>query len=282
MFRSRLFSSVILIGLLILMVWQEYRTALFVLVSLLGLIAQSEFYAMQEAKGLRVFKKAGLICGAAFFIITYVGLVFLKGDVRNTKALETFIILLSILFILGRQVFEKKQSTALATVALTLFGFFYIPYLFHFIPKIFFNEASSQGNGVMLALYLVAVTKVTDIGAYLWGSWLGRHKMIPLISPKKTWEGLAGGILTALALSLFLTWLMPNALAPIVGIHAVILGVLLSSVSVVGDLAESVIKRDSDSKDSGVVIPGIGGSLDLVDSLLYTGPLFYCYLILIS
>ena len=114
MFRSRLFSSVILIGLLILMVWQEYRTALFVLVSLLGLIAQSEFYAMQEAKGLRVFKKAGLICGAAFFIITYVGLVFLKGDVRNTKALETFIILLSILFILGRQVFEKKQTAFFA------------------------------------------------------------------------------------------------------------------------------------------------------------------------
>jgi phosphatidate cytidylyltransferase len=183
---------------------------------------------------------------------------------------------------LSRQVFEKNQSTAVATVALTLFGFFYIPYLFHFIPKIIFDQASASGHGVMLALYLVAVTKVTDMGAYLWGSWLGRNKMITRISPKKTWEGFVGGIVSAVALSFLLTWLMPEQLAVITGIHALVLGLLLSVVSVVGDLAESVIKRDAQSKDSGAMIPGIGGSLDLVDSLLYTGPLFYSYLILIS
>ncbi len=282
MFRSRLISSILLIILLSVMVWQEYRSALFVLVSLLGLIAQWEFYVMQEAKGLKVFKKAGLVCGATFFVITYVCLVFLPNEPDNTQALETFSILCAILFILSRQVFEKKQTTAVTTVALTLFGFFYIPYLFHFIPKIIFNEPVPGGDGILLAIYLVAVTKVTDIGAYLWGSCLGRHKMIPTISPKKTWEGFAGGIATAVALSVLLTWLLPEPLAVIGGIHAWILGAMLSLVSVVGDLAESVIKRDSQSKDSGAVIPGIGGALDLVDSLLYTGPLFYSYLLLIS
>jgi phosphatidate cytidylyltransferase len=282
MFRSRLISSILLIGLLATMVWQEYRNALFVLVSMLGLIAQWEFYVMQEAKGLKVFKKAGLVCGASFFAISYVCLVIIPDDPRNCQALETFTILCAILFVLSRQVFEKQQTTAVATVALTLFGFFYVPYLFHFIPKIIFNEPAQGANGILLALYLVAVTKVTDMGAYLWGSWLGRHKMIPHISPQKTWEGFVGGILTSVGLSVLLTWLLPDQLSVIGGVHAWVLGVLLSLVSVVGDLAESVIKRDSHSKDSGAVIPGIGGALDLVDSLLYTGPLFYSYLLLIG
>jgi phosphatidate cytidylyltransferase len=282
MFRSRFISSVLLIAMLAVMVWQQSKNGLYLLVSLLALIAQWEFYVMQEAKGLKVFKKAGVSCGAVFLVISYVGLVLMNREPRNSQALETFTILGVILFILGRQVFEKQQNTAVATVALTLFGFFYVPYLFHFIPKIIFNEPGAGGNGIILALYLVIVTKITDMGAYLWGSWLGRHKMIPNISPKKTWEGFIGGILSSVALSLLLTWLMPEQLSVIVGIHALILGFLLSLVSVVGDLAESVIKRDSQSKDSGAVIPGIGGALDLVDSLLYTGPLFYSYLLLIG
>ncbi|NJK92242.1 MAG: phosphatidate cytidylyltransferase [Blastochloris sp.] len=281
MFRSRLISSICLIALLAGMVWQEYRSGLFLMVSILALVAQWEFYIMQEAKGLKVFKKAGLMAGAVFLLTIYLTLLFPPAEPRHTQGVETFAILCGILFILSRQVFEKAQNTAVLTVALTLFGFIYVPYLFISFQNLF-EQATQEGDGIMLALYLVVVTKVTDIGAYLWGSWLGRHKMIPQISPKKTWEGFAGGILTSIGASVGLSLLLPEQLAPITGIHAVILGLVLSLVSVVGDLAESVIKRDSQSKDSGAVIPGIGGSLDLVDSLLYTGPLFYSYLILVA
>ena len=134
-------------------------------------------------------------------------------------------------------------------------------------------------TGIFLAAYLISVTKVTDIGAYMVGSRFGRHKMSPSISPKKSWEGFVAGLVSGLGLSILMVSCMPEALVDLRFSHAIILGVLIPLVSVVGDLAESIIKRDADIKDSGGIIPGIGGSLDLIDSLLYTAPLFYFYLI---
>ena len=187
-----------------------------------------------------------------------------------------------IIAILTRTVFEKPHATPVATAALTLLGFFYVPFLFHFMLKIIFGLGRGHADGVFLALYLLAVTKFTDIGAYVTGSVFGRHKMSPAISPKKTWEGFFGGVGLALAVSLLLVHRFPQQLSDISGWHAAVLGLLLPVVSVVGDLAESVIKRDAQSKNSGDIIPGIGGSLDLIDSLLFTGPLFYSYLLFVT
>lgn len=136
-------------------------------------------------------------------------------------------------------------------------------------------------SGVYFAAYLIAVTKFTDIGAYLVGSKFGKHKMSPEISPKKSWEGLAAGLVSGLAVSLLMVKFMPESLGLMQYSHAIILGLLIPLVGVIGDLAESIVKRDADIKDSGGVIPGIGGSFDLIDSLLYTAPVFYFYLIYI-
>ena len=163
-------------------------------------------------------------------------------------------------------------------MALTLFGFFYVPYLLNYATKILFSVP--DGAGIPLLAYAVAITKFTDVGAYVAGSLFGRHKLSPLISPKKTWEGLAGGMVVALLTSVGLIQLFPQALGSLSGIHAWILGVLLAGVSVIGDLGESVVKRDAHVKDSGKFIPGIGGALDLVDSLLFSLPVFYGYMIL--
>jgi len=140
------------------------------------------------------------------------------------------------------------------------------------------NFASAYGRYFVMSL--VVVTKFTDIGAYLIGSTLGRHKMIPRISPKKTWEGTAGGIIFAMASSVLALHFMPTTLGAygLTMPHAVILGLLLGAAAVVGDLAESLIKREAGVKDSGTILPGHGGALDLVDSLLFTAPLLYVYL----
>jgi phosphatidate cytidylyltransferase len=128
---------------------------------------------------------------------------------------------------------------------------------------------------------LIAVTKFSDMGAYLTGSAIGRHLMSPQISAKKTWEGFFGALGFALLCSLALFKLMPGHLSMLNWTHASVLGLLLGFGAVIGDLAESIVKRSTGVKDSGNLLPGIGGALDLIDSLLFTAPLLFFYLRLV-
>jgi len=105
--------------------------------------------------------------------------------------------------------------------------------------------------------------------------------MIPHISAKKTWEGFFGALVFAFLCSLALFKLMPGHLSVLTWTHATILGLLLGFAAVIGDLAESIIKRSTGVKDSGNLLPGIGGALDLLDSLLFTAPLLFFYLRLV-
>jgi phosphatidate cytidylyltransferase len=121
------------------------------------------------------------------------------------------------------------------------------------------------------------VTKFSDMGAYVVGSLCGKHLLIPHISPKKTWEGFFGAIAFATLGSYGMLHLAGDRLPALNDLHAGILGVLLGFAAIIGDLAESIIKRSTDTKDSGQMLPGIGGVLDLIDSLLFTAPLLFFY-----
>jgi phosphatidate cytidylyltransferase len=128
-------------------------------------------------------------------------------------------------------------------------------------------------QGALLVVFLVLVTKMGDVGAYFMGRFFGRHSLIPRISPHKTIEGTIGGlafsVVTALAGRLYL---------PVFSFaHLLTLGLLLGILAQVGDLAESLLKRDCAVKDSGTSISGFGGMLDIIDSLIFTAPIFYCY-----
>lgn len=278
MFGWRLLSSLLLWGLVIALVALRYTNGVFLLIAVTGLAAQREFYLSQIAAGRNVFMKTGLLAGALLYAATYFSVVSPYGRLPETFSGEAILVLLVILGALTRRVFDVKIEGAAVAMALTLFGFFYVPYLLNYATKILFSVP--DGAGIPLLAYAVAITKFTDVGAYVAGSLFGRHKLSPLISPKKTWEGLAGGMVVALLTSVGLVQLFPNALGSLAGIHAWILGLLLAGVSVIGDLGESVVKRDAHVKDSGKFIPGIGGALDLVDSLLFSLPVFYGYLIL--
>jgi phosphatidate cytidylyltransferase len=181
--------------------------------------------------------------------------------------------------------FERlRNDEPLQTMAYTLFGLLYVLWLFNFITKIVYltpRSSSGQLTGQFYVLYLIAVTKFSDMGAYLTGSVIGRHLMVPHISAKKTWEGFLGAIIFALLCSLALYKLMPGHLSVLNWTHATVLGLLLGIAAILGDLAESIVKRSTGVKDSGNLLPGIGGALDLLDSLLFTAPLLFFYMRLV-
>lgn len=133
---------------------------------------------------------------------------------------------------------------------------------------------SSVAGGPGLVLFLVLLTESNDVAQYIWGKLLGRHKIIPKVSPNKTWEGFVGGFLTTTGLSVLLApWLTPLSLE-----HAIIAGLLIGWAGFIGDVVISALKRDIGVKDSGALIPGHGGMLDRIDSLTYTAPLFFHFM----
>ena len=180
---------------------------------------------------------------------------------------------------------------ALVAVGATLLGFVYITLMFSFTAHLlvlpvrddygagFVALTKLPASSCFLLLWLIAVTKFTDMGAYITGSLIGKHKMIPHISPGKTWEGFAGGLFFAQLAGFGLYFGFHDHFAILEGpLHVAILGLLLAVLAVVGDLAESVVKRSAGAKDSGNMLPGIGGSLDLIDSICFTAPALYFYL----
>lgn len=127
------------------------------------------------------------------------------------------------------------------------------------------------GGGAGLVLYLVFLTQFNDVMQYTWGKLFGRHKIIPKVSPNKTWQGFGGGVLTTTVLAAALgPWLTPLSV-----IETVLAGLIIGAGGFVGDLIISALKRDIGVKDSGNLLPGHGGLLDRVDSLFYTAPLFF-------
>jgi phosphatidate cytidylyltransferase len=128
-----------------------------------------------------------------------------------------------------------------------------------------------NGGGPGLVLYLLFLTEFNDVAQYIWGRTLGRHKAIPKVSPGKTLEGLLGGVATTLVLA----WLLAPRLTPLTPGESILAGVIIGFGGFVGDVVMSAVKRDLGLKDSGTLLPGHGGVLDRIDSLLYTAPLFF-------
>jgi phosphatidate cytidylyltransferase len=198
-----------------------------------------------------------------------------SGSPARVNDFETGFIILFVLGLCVRQLVARNGATGMVAMATTLFGLMYVPWLLNFIQKINFFPGV---EGRYFLLYFVLLTKFSDTGAYAVGSFIGRHKLIPRISPGKTWEGFGGAIVLSTAASLGFWHFLGSHLEGMNWIHAVVLGVLLSVTAVIGDLIESLFKREAGVKDSGKFFPGIGGVLDLLDSLLFNAPIMYLYL----
>lgn len=226
-----------------------------------------EFYHIAKGKGLSPAASIGIIA-----TICFVYLVFLNTQIPTTGFWLPVVFLVALAAAFVYYLFFRNQP--LINLSVTLFGLIYLTFPLSYIIPINFV------HGRWWFLYLLLVTKMTDTGAYFAGKILGRHKLAPTISPAKTWEGAIGGTLSGVLVSLFFMWaterLYPNE-QWISLWQAIILGFGLSFLAQLGDFAESLIKRDAGVKDSNH-LPGLGGMLDMLDSLVFTTPVLYYFL----
>ena len=281
-FFRRLITSVILWTVILMALFSSSSLisdgVFLIIIVFLALAGLAEFYGLAEKRGIACFKGCGLLGGALLMVGTFlelIGKIGTQGSPARVNDFETGFIILFVLGISVRQLVSKSNAAGITAIATTLLGLMYVPWLLNFIQKInFFPDV----DGKYFLLYFILVTKFSDMGAYSIGSLIGRHKMIPRISPGKTWEGFAGAILVSTAASLVFVHFFGAKMAGMNLLHATILGTILSVTAVIGDLIESLFKREAGVKDSGALFPGIGGILDLLDSLLFNAPIMYLYL----
>jgi phosphatidate cytidylyltransferase len=281
-FLRRLVSTVVLWTGILAAMFSSHRFVsdgvFAVLVAFLALTGLLEFYGLAQKRGLACFKVSGVVGGVLLMCGTFAHLHGWLG-ISNTPArvndFETGFLILFVLGLCLRQLFARDNTSGLTAIAVTLLGLMYVPWLLNFMQKINFFPGV---EGKYFLLYFILLTKFSDMGAYVVGSLIGRHKMVPRISPGKTWEGFAGAILVSTGASVMFVHFLGAHMAGMNLRHAIVLGIILSTAAVVGDLIESLFKRECGAKDSGHVLPGIGGILDLLDSLLFNGPLMYLYL----
>lgn len=263
----RAFNSVIMSALFGLCIYSFPTWVFSVLVSVLIGCALKEFYGLVEKKGIFVYKVFGITVGMCVPVIMH-----LQMGGEGYFTVEPFLIVIACLFTFVLQMTRRDTSQAIASIATTLFGLLYIAWFLSFAVKVKYLP-----NGSLLVVFLVLVTKMGDVGAYLVGSVIGRHSLISRISPKKTVEGTLGGLIFSL-----LSAVASKAYLPAISWqHLIVLGSLLGIIGQVGDLAESLLKRDCGAKDSGSNLSGFGGFLDLLDSLLFTTPIFYFYVLVL-
>lgn len=283
-FLRRLSSTLVLWGIVLgalfsgsKMISDSVFLAVLVLLGVVGLI---EFYGLVEKEGMVCFKRWGVFAGAALLVGTCLhleGFLGIYGSPARVNDFETIFLIIFVLGLCFLQFLSKTNTKGILAISTTLFGLMYVPWLLNFIQKIYLFPGLVS-DGKFYVLYFILVTKFSDTGAYVVGSLIGKHKMIPRISPGKTWEGFGGAIVVSTGASVAFASLAGSHLPGMSIKHAVALGVLLSTAAVVGDLIESIFKREAGVKDSGSFFPGIGGILDLLDSLLFNAPLMYLYL----
>ncbi|MBN1862583.1 MAG: phosphatidate cytidylyltransferase [Dehalococcoidales bacterium] len=273
MLTKRAITSVWYVVLIIVVVWFGGEPGLTAMVAVLGVLAAFEFYHMVAASKGPPLTYFGLVWTALLILSRSSGLISLVETNFNpeliTPLLLTSTLVLSLIGILVR----RRKEGAFTSWVWTMAGIFYIGWLLSHLVAL--RGLESGRNLVFLVLF---VTWVSDTTAFLVGRRFGRHKMAPAISPSKTWEGTLGGICGAVAVSiLFFT---PTFFQLPLGIGQVILlSVLASILGQLGDLIESLLKRNLGVKDSGRLMPGHGGVLDRIDSLILAGVVVYYYAI---
>jgi phosphatidate cytidylyltransferase len=257
-------------------------------VALFCLIAQREFYGLIEDKGAQPLVGLGLGFGLAVTIVAYLG----------TEYHATLLLTFSLLAMMLAQLRKAEITEALASISGTFFGVFYVAWLLsHAVVLRFFHaaivskygrfEADALGiapdSGAFYMAYVLTVVVACDAGAYFAGRAFGRRKLAPEISPNKSVEGAIGGVFGGMIFGLLIKLLFdtvwPELSAGFPWVLAAAFAIVLSLVGIMGDLVESLLKRDAKVKDTGALLPGMGGVLDRIDAPLLAIPVMY-YLML--
>ena len=262
------------------------ETGFAIMISIPALISLWEYFALLKSGGISHHRGMGMTAAVILIALNFLLLRSTNGLFQWSVfpceyAVMAFFVMALFLREYGRN--NPGRATAEA-ITFTLFGVVYIPWLFLFMAKLLYlTPHDEQGylTGQYLVLFVIAVTKFTDVGAFLCGSLFGRTPFFPNISPKKTWEGILGGVALGILVGAGVFHFFAPHLPAFRPALVCGLSFVLAIAGVAGDLAESLLKRSVHTKDSGHALPGIGGGLDLIDSLLFTLPLFYFILLFV-
>ncbi|HSI87975.1 MAG TPA: phosphatidate cytidylyltransferase [Pyrinomonadaceae bacterium] len=261
----------ILIASIILPAYIPETVWIFVVIAVLALAAGLfEFYSLSKTLELKADASIGYL-GAAALTVAFIFNAPAAAPDLLLITLAGFVVLL-----LATQAFrfQKDFSKMLTGTGVTLLGVMYVAFLGGFLIATRVGFESIPGLSSKLLFFFFAVIFASDSGAYFAGRAFGKHKLAPAISPGKTVEGLIGGLITAAAFAALCTWLF----FPELPYHySIPLAVVMAAVGVVGDLAESALKRGSRAKDAANILPGHGGLLDRMDSLLFNAPILYYF-----
>lgn len=274
MLKSRVVSGVLLAVCFVALVLFLPPGGLCTLTLTVAVMGAWEFYRLLDKGNIPHFKKTGF---AGILILmggTWIGS---SRHALSGTDVECGLFAGIVIALFVRSFSRKLHARSLEALGATLLGIIYVGVSLNFFVKII--GWTPEEDGRVLALYLIFVVKSGDIGAYFLGCAFGKRKICPHISPAKTWVGCGGGILTGLLMSLGWLWVTGGRLGVVQlnGWDALFLGCLLPIVGIIGDLAESIIKRTVGAKDSGTWIKGMGGVLDMIDSVLFAAPVVYLY-----
>lgn len=276
----------LILALIFVEVWPDHFPGIvFTLgVALIALICASEYFRALNQRGFRPNER-----------LAYIGVVVLQFAAWNVSRgqlvafLPVMLVVLTIATLINQVL--RRESEPVANLGVTLFGVAYVGWLVSYLIflrsllpgqsiaiALPWGPGPSVSYGAWLTLYVIAVTWMTDTGAYAFGVRFGKksRKLAPSLSPNKTVVGAIGGLLTAT-----LTSLLWGAWAHLPWYHCLVLGPIIGALGQIGDLCESALKRDLGIKDFGGIMPGHGGLLDRFDSLLFTAPIAYYYLALV-
>ncbi|HEX8184245.1 MAG TPA: phosphatidate cytidylyltransferase [Blastocatellia bacterium] len=262
---KRILTAIVALPILLYTVWSEIPYFFVALVAIAVLLALSEFYNLASKVGCRPQIIPG--CAAALLVLA----CFVFDETVWVVAVITALAIVSLTVALSR---PGEMNRSLVSVSATLFGVVYVALLASSLAGVRMIQSPTPRLASKLLTMFFAMVMMTDTGAYYTGRSIGRHKLAPRVSPGKTIEGSVGGLIAAIITGPLCRYIF---FPEIHVVHAMALGAVIGVLGQVGDLAESMLKRGSGVKDSGNLLPGHGGMLDRVDSILFCAPLLYYY-----
>jgi phosphatidate cytidylyltransferase len=262
--KKRIFSTLLLWSLILMLTAIGGTPVAAGLVVMATALTQWEFYTILRQKNIPVSP----LMGTALGLLISVGAYSFSKQIGNGELLAATIVLLSFYLI-----YRQRKSDDIRFFLPTLSGIVLIAFPFSFLQN-FLALYPDGFNGILLVFWVVAVAKFTDVGALLIGMKFGRTRFAEDISPKKSWEGVFGGLLTASALGYAISSIASLYIEDFPsGLIMIPVAILVGAAGITADLLESAFKRRMGIKDSGNLIPGIGGFCDLTDSLILAAPL---------
>lgn len=278
--NSRILTALVALPILILSILLPYFLPrvpqvswFFVLIAALGIGAGLfEFFTLTKKLELKADASIAYI-GAAFFFVA-----FLFDAPRNAPDLLIMTLAAFLILVLITQMFRFQAdfSKMLTGIGATILGVLYVAFLGGFIVsmRVGFNETTVPFLSTKLIGFFFLIVMGADVGAYFVGKNFGKHKLVPKISPGKTWEGAFGGIVFSSVFAAIATYTFFPELPYKISIP---LAIVMTVIGVLGDLAESAMKRGAGAKDAANILPGHGGLLDRLDSLLFNAPILYYF-----